>query len=415
MIDAITIDGVGPMPVERPTTVAELCAIVRRCATGNTAIYPVGGGTMLDYGMPPARVGVAIATNHLNEVIDYPARDLTITVQAGITMEKLQDTLAAENQWLPIDVPSPEQATIGGAIACDVSGPRRYGYGTLRDYVIGITVVNDRGEETHAGGRVVKNVAGYDFMKLHTGALGTLGVVTQVTLKVKPKPEAYGSVAAPFVPGGQLASVLAATCATKSRPVSIVTYQHNGRGPGWPDGAVETRWSWTVLLNFEGSAEAVRWQEVQAQYELSAVTENVFALPREVAKIDWNAASVPRQSIRIKLPSSLVAEFVVFAGGLWESIGISACVATGVIEITPYNGEQRPDWDATTSARIFRNLFAKTADTGGNVELQHGPATWKRDIPVWGRPTADLALQKSVKRALDPQNLFNPGRFVTEL
>src|SRR6185369_10741584 len=99
MTDSITIDGVGPMPVERPTTVAELCAIVRRCAASNTAIYPVGGGTMLDYGMPPARVGVAISTNHLNQVIDYPARDLTITVQAGIAMQKLQDTLAAENQW----------------------------------------------------------------------------------------------------------------------------------------------------------------------------------------------------------------------------------------------------------------------------------------------------------------------------
>src|SRR5262249_46542958 len=133
----------------------------------------------------------ALSTAELNQVIDYPARDLTITVQAGITMQKLQETLATENQWLPIDVPSPERASIGGAIACDVSGPRRYGYGTLRDYVIGITIVNDRGEETYAGGRVVKNVAGYDFMKLHTGALGTLGVITQVTLKVKPRPEAW--------------------------------------------------------------------------------------------------------------------------------------------------------------------------------------------------------------------------------
>src|SRR5438874_457698 len=194
MSDSMIIDGVGPMPVERPASVAELCAIIKRCADTKTAIYPVGGGTMLDYGMPPARPGIALATAALNQVIDYPARDLTITVEAGITMQKLHETLAAENQWLPIDVPNPEQATIGGAIACDVSGPRRYGYGTLRDYVIGITVVNDRGQETHAGGRVVKNVAGYDLMKLYTGSLGTLGVVTQVTLKVRPKPEEHGSV-----------------------------------------------------------------------------------------------------------------------------------------------------------------------------------------------------------------------------
>src|SRR5438067_9778742 len=100
MNESIIIDGVGPMPIERPATVAELCAIVRRCAETKTAIYPVGGDTSLDYGMPPARPGIALSTAQFNQVIDYPARDLTITVQAGVTMQKLQETLAAENQWL---------------------------------------------------------------------------------------------------------------------------------------------------------------------------------------------------------------------------------------------------------------------------------------------------------------------------
>src|SRR5205807_9828714 len=131
----------------------------------------------------------------LNQVIDYPARDMTITVQAGITVAKLQEILAAENQQLPVDVPLPEQATLGGAIAVNASGPRRYGYGTLRDYVIGISFVNDEGQEVKAGGRVVKNVAGYDLCKLHIGALGTLGIITQVTLKLKPVPEDQGAVA----------------------------------------------------------------------------------------------------------------------------------------------------------------------------------------------------------------------------
>src|SRR5204862_4951909 len=121
--------------------------------------------------------------------------------------------------WLPIDLAPPGKTPIGGRIPCDVSGPRRYGYGTLRDYVIGITVVNDRSEETHAGGRVVKNVAGYDMMKLHTGALGTLGVITQVTLKVRPRPDEYGSVTAPFVPGKQLPSILENIGATRTRPL----------------------------------------------------------------------------------------------------------------------------------------------------------------------------------------------------
>src|SRR5262249_38232320 len=120
---------------------------------------------------------------------------MTITVQAGITMAKLQDLLAVENQRLPIDVPFADQATLGGALAANVCGPRRFGFGTLRDYVIGISVVNDEGQEVKAGGRGVKNVAGYDLCKLYIGSLGTLGIITQVTLKLKPRPEEQALIA----------------------------------------------------------------------------------------------------------------------------------------------------------------------------------------------------------------------------
>src|SRR5262249_29526646 len=143
-----------------------------------------GGRTMLGVGLPPARPGVALDLLGLKRVIDYPARDMTITVQAGITVQAPGQLLAAEGQRVPVDVPLPSRATLGGAMAANASGPRRLGAGTLRDYVIGVTTVNDQGQETKAGGRVVKNVAGYDLCKLHLGALGTLGVITQATLKV---------------------------------------------------------------------------------------------------------------------------------------------------------------------------------------------------------------------------------------
>src|SRR5262249_26310897 len=152
------IDGFGPLPVAQPSSVAELGDLVRRAAAEGQAIYPLGGRTMLDLGLPPTRPGLAIDLRRFDAVIDYPARDMTVTVQAGLTVAKLQALLAAENQRLPIDVPHAEQATLGGALAANVSGPRRYGFGTLRDYVIGISVVNDEGQEVKAGGRVVKNV-----------------------------------------------------------------------------------------------------------------------------------------------------------------------------------------------------------------------------------------------------------------
>ena len=190
---ACRIDDFGPLPVVRPQSVAEMGDVVRRAAAERQAVYPVGGGTMLGLGLPPSRPGWAVDVRPLNRIVDYPARDMTVTVQAGVSVAELRRVLAAENQRLPVDVPHADRATLGGALAANVSGPRRYGFGTLRDYVLGITTVNDEGQEVKAGGRVVKNVAGYDLCKLHVGALGTLGAIVQVTLKVRPIPESQCS------------------------------------------------------------------------------------------------------------------------------------------------------------------------------------------------------------------------------
>src|SRR5260370_16134516 len=189
------IDGFGPVLVMAPASVAELAEQVRAAAAGGKAIYPLGGRTMLGMGGSPTKSGLAIDVRDLNQVIDYPARDMTITVQAGITMAGLQAILAPENQRLPIDVPCAEQATLGGILATNASGPRRFGYGTLRDYVLGISAVNDEGQEIKAGGRVVKNVAGYDLCKLFIGSVGTLRVITQVTLKLRPLAEENALIA----------------------------------------------------------------------------------------------------------------------------------------------------------------------------------------------------------------------------
>src|SRR5262249_19160904 len=143
---------------------------------------------------------------------------MTVTVEAGVRVARLQQLLAAEGQRLPIDVPRAGEATLGGALATNASGPRRLGFGTPRDYVIGITTVNDRGESTKAGGRVVKNVAGYDLCKLHVGALGTLGVISQVTLKLRPLPESSALVC--FGCGdGELPGILDALHTSRTRPV----------------------------------------------------------------------------------------------------------------------------------------------------------------------------------------------------
>ena len=178
--ESSTIDGFGPLPIVRPQSIDELGATIRT----STAIYPFGGQTKTSLGMPPTKPGHAVDLRGLAQVIDFPARDMTITVQAGITIAEMRKVIHAEKLDLPIDVAQSDRATLGGILATNTSGPRRFGYGTLRDYVIGISALNDKGLEFKAGGRVVKNVAGYDLCKLHVGALGTLGIISQVTLKL---------------------------------------------------------------------------------------------------------------------------------------------------------------------------------------------------------------------------------------
>ncbi len=182
----------------RPESVAELCRAVGESVREGLAIYPQGGGTALDYGGMPGRPGVAIDTRSLGQVIDYPHADMTVTVQAGITAVALNAVLAEHNQRLLIEIPQADRATLGGVYATNTYGPRRFGLGRPRDQIIGVSFVTSEGIEVKGGGRVVKNVAGYDLPKLLTGSMGTLGILTQMTLKVRPRPEASAFVWVPF-------------------------------------------------------------------------------------------------------------------------------------------------------------------------------------------------------------------------
>ncbi|MCH8924222.1 MAG: FAD-binding oxidoreductase, partial [Planctomycetes bacterium] len=171
-----------------PDDIDELVDVVRNCCASKNPVYPIGGAMSLDYGRTPQRPGVGLSLSRLNRIIDYPARDMTITVEPGITIAELRKTLAGERQELPVDVPQAGEATIGGVVATALAGPRCYGLGTIRDYVIGISAVDGRGTLFKGGGRVVKNVAGLDMAKIQIGSFGTLAAIATVNFKVLPQP-----------------------------------------------------------------------------------------------------------------------------------------------------------------------------------------------------------------------------------
>ena len=191
---AFEIDGIAAHERAAPATAAELAATLQAADEAGNAVAAVGGGTQLDLGMPPSRLDVVIDTTGLNRVVEYEPADLTVTVEAGIRFAELQRILGEQGQFLALDPAVQDGATIGGVIATNTSGPLRLSYGTPRDLVIGTRVANPDGTLTHAGGRVVKNVAGYDLNKLYIGSLGTLSIVVELSFKLAPIPPSLEAV-----------------------------------------------------------------------------------------------------------------------------------------------------------------------------------------------------------------------------
>jgi len=400
-------DATVDLSLQQPANVTEIGDLVRQAAAAEQAVYPVGGQTQWDFGLPPIKPGFLLDMRRLDQVIDYPARDMTITVQAGMTVVSLQAILAREKQRLPIDVPHADRATIGGILATNVSGPRRYGWGTLRDYVIGISVVNDLGQEVKAGGRVVKNVAGYDMCKLYVGALGTLGVITQVTFKLRPLPAEQGLFAFPCPPS-ELESALTQLHATRTRPVCIELLNPTAAAAfghklheQWPH-------QWSIVLGFEDNADALKWQVQQLIRELGS-RFSISGTIGDCADAGWqelagfSGAVDGSLSFKAGVPPSAVAAFCVEATRLLEPVRLQAHAGNGIV-VGHCLGE-----NVFGQVKTVRDLAAAS---GGHLIVTRCPAAWKDAAFVWGPPRGDWPMMRTIKEKLDPGGLFNPGRFV---
>jgi glycolate oxidase FAD binding subunit len=409
--DVLTIDDFGPLPVRRANSVEELCQLVREVREENQAIYPFGGRTTLDYGFPPSRPGIALDMRALDRVVDYPASDMTVTVQAGITILRLQQLLAAENQRLPIDVPRAAGATLGGIVATNTSGPRRYGFGALRDYVIGIRVINDSGCETKAGGRVVKNVAGYDLCKLHIGALGTLGVISELTLKVRPMPEQRALLIVPCETA-DTTSLLGRLHESATRPVCVdLLNQRMARVIEQQTGIRMPSTAWVAAVGLEDNGAALQWQIQQLLREMPHargldVRVGLAADGLWAALVEGAGPMTPTLSITANVVPSATAGFCGRLQAAFPNLALHAHAGNGVVHIhlfEPLDLQQ---------ARVMLGQAMEWCGTHGNVVVQRCPTPWKAILPLWGKPRSDEWLMRKIKTAFDPSNTFNPGRFL---
>jgi glycolate oxidase FAD binding subunit len=404
-----------PLPLAHetaPADQAELAEAVREAFEAATPIYPLGGGTSLDFGLPATKPGLGLSLAGLKRVVDYPDRDMTITVEAGISMTALTAELARYRQRLPIDVPQGEQATLGGVIATNFSGPRRYGWGTLRDYVIGISAVDGRGVPFKGGGRVVKNVAGYDFCKLLTGSLGTLGVITQVTLKVRPVPEAAAFLYQDLANIAAAEQALAALVTSQTTPAAIELLA----GPAWRDdlafsplaaGCVAR-----LVVGLEGTAEEVAWMERQltAEWrEQGARAQRVE--PQQIAGLWRRLAEFPAQPgtlvIKANVQPSAVTWFLTLLSEVDSQCSAQAHAGNGIIAA-------RLNLPAGEIAKtLIRRLQPAAHAAGGNVVVLSYPDGMELTRQaIWGGALDSAAVMRAVKEQFDPKGLLNPGRFV---
>jgi glycolate oxidase FAD binding subunit len=392
MVDAVStpidIDGYRPREVLTPSSAEELAQAVQHADQAGLAVAPVGGGTQLHLGNPPARLDLAIQTTALNRVVEYEPADLTVTVEAGMRFDELQKTLRENGQMLALDPPAAPEATIGGLVATNASGALRFAHGTARDLVIGSRVANTDGALTRAGGRVVKNVAGYDLNKLHVGGLGTLGVIVELSFKLQPIPPAFGTVVGSF---GDLDAVRACLADVLHSPLSPLAVELVGSD---------------VVLRVGGYPEAVDRQV----RDLRALIEKHGG---RLADIAWDAMTqlqleAQRKALVLKAAVP-IAQTTLLLDELQRALpGASVWAHAG-------NGIAFAATDDLPAPEVLLQLRQRVIALGrenASLVVQRCPTDLKRRVEVWGDPGPSLALMRALKDKLDPNHTLNPGRYV---
>jgi glycolate oxidase FAD binding subunit len=339
--------------------------------------------------MPPTRLDVAIETTGLNGIVEYEPADLTVTVEAGMRFAELQRILGEQGQLLALDPPLEAEATIGGVIATNASGPLRFAFGTARDLVIGTRVANPDGTVTHAGGRVVKNVAGYDLNKLYIGSLGTLAIIVELSFKLAPIPPALATLAGDFAEGSQTAALISGVVRSPLSPLAI---ELDGsrmvvfRLGGYPQAVERQVRDLSALIRQHGGTPVERdWEELQ-RIRLEARRREVVV--KAAAPISTSASLVDILERRL---ADQVPTVWAHAG---NGVAYAACDLPRV--------------------ETLQAVRAEVQALGSNASLviERCPPALKTSIDVWGEPGSSVSLMRAIKAKLDPNNTLNPGRYV---
>jgi glycolate oxidase FAD binding subunit len=401
-VDGDAILGARPETVYEPSTVEEAGEVVRESALGGKVLAFVGGGTDLELGAAPKRIDAVVRTNRLARVVEHAPSDQIVVAEAGMTLEGLQTALASHRQRLALDPPLPGRKTVGGILAANAYGPRRARFGSVRDLIIGISFVRADGAVARGGGKVVKNVAGFDLPKLMVGSLGTLGLITTATFRLHPLPEEEVTLHLPGRTAAGVRSLVHGIKEAQLEPTSVVAAWREAdrfdvavRFEGFRAGVAEQCERLAGLVRGEAGSACETLDEPAARAFWSRHDE-LRTTPALRAKLTALPTHVERIAGEI-LPGLLAA--LPNPGFLWY-----ATLGLGFLAGSPA--------DTDSAAAAILTARERVAGLGGTLILQAASSAIRERVEVWGPPPPALPLIQSVKNRLDPQARLSPGRFI---
>lgn len=434
------VDEIAPSVVAKPASAEEVAEIVHFAALERLAIIPCGHCTKLEIGMPPSRYDIALDMTGLNKIAHYDPGDLTISVDAGASFNDLAAPLYKQKQFLPLSVPFYFESTIGGIIGSGVDSSLRHSYGTARDFLIGAEFVDGTGRLCKSGGRVVKNVTGYDLHKLLIGSLGTLAVITRLNFRTFPAASASRGFVISFRTPEDALAFSKLVESTPLRPSSIDLISHQlmelfleaEKDSSEPRAVpLQKKFpadSWHLCISIEGTPEVCE----RASREFAHLSASPKAKPVQFVTLNesegadlWHYLG---QSVPLLLETSPATAIFKIAllplqipallqklrnladlASLRSAVLVRACGVMYFALVPPSGDSASPERLTEAASAVFSLCFGENVP----ATLPWCPTPLKRSINVWGQPRPDLALMCRLKSAFDPQNLFAPGRFLS--
>jgi len=427
-LETYALDGKRPKVIVSPRTMDEVSKIIAYANQQHLVVIPMGNGTKMGMGGIPKKMDIVLLTRRLNRITDCDTENLTLSAESGMTLSEVQKLLAKEGRgyFLPLDPSFTDKATLGGIVATNSSGPKRYLYGTARDLIIGMKAVFSNGDIVVSGGKTVKNVSGYDMCKLLIGSFGTLGILCEMTFKLLPLPEKEATLLVPFRNLDEADGFVQVITHSQLIPASIETLNATAVKKMKSPIPLAANGNYLVAIGLEGVAEAVERQiaEIGDMGRKQGALE-VMRFDSEKHRAFWNGLRDFSKGLTKRYPYCLSLKSNVLISKCGKVMGNYEKIAKGLgidCAFVSHSGNgvlysyvlAGNNFKSKTESliKLVGKLTSEAVKNEGNLVVESSPLPIKKRVNIWGRSRSDYQIMRRIKKQVDPAGVLNPGRFL---